>query len=77
MRSRATTNLSEGAGGGPPDLSDALADLGDAVEEAKEDGLPIPSPELLDASERLLRKLHEVWPPPVRGLSHAGRRDCH
>ena len=43
-------------------LADALEDLHDATEEAMEDGFPVPSRELLDASEQLLKKLYEVWP---------------
>ena len=62
MRSRTVKNLDEGSGELPRDLSDALADLADASEEAREDGLPIPSQQLLDASEQILRKLYDIWP---------------
>ena len=62
MRSRTVKNLDEGSGELPRDLADALADLADASEEAREDGLPIPSRELLLTSEELLKKLYEVWP---------------
>ena len=62
MRSRTVKNLDEGSGELPRDLADALADLGVAEEEAKEDGFPIPSRELLLTSEELLRRLYKVWP---------------
>ncbi len=62
MRSRTVKNLDEGAGKLPRDLADALADLADASEEAREDGLPIPDQQLLDASEQILRKLYDIWP---------------
>ena len=62
MRSRTVKNLDEGAGKLPRDLADALADLADASEEAREDGLPIPSQDLLASAEHLLRKLYPVWP---------------
>ena len=62
MRSRTVKNLDEGAGELPRDLADALADLADASEEAREDGLPIPSQDLLASAEDLLRKLYPVWP---------------
>ena len=62
MRSRTVKNLDEGSGELPRDLADALADLADASEEAREDGLPIPEQQLLDASEQILRKLYDIWP---------------
>ena len=62
MRSRTVRNLDEGLGELPRDLADALADLADASEEAREDGFPIPDQQLLDASEQLLRKLYDIWP---------------
>ena len=52
----------KGQGNLPRDLADALADLADASEEAREDGLPIPSQDLLASAEQLLRKLYPVWP---------------
>ena len=62
MHSRTVKNLDEGSGELPRDLADALADLADASEEAREDGLPIPEQQLLDASEQILRKLYDIWP---------------
>jgi hypothetical protein len=62
LRSRTVKNLDEGSGELPRDLADALADLADASEEAREDGLPIPEQQLLDASEQILRKLYDIWP---------------
>ena len=62
LRSRTVKNLDEGSGELPRDLADALADLADASEEAREDGFPIPDQQLLDASEQLLRKLYDIWP---------------
>ena len=62
MRERTIQNVGEDSNGTPQDLADALADLADACEEAREDGFPIPDRELLDRSEQLLRKLYVVWP---------------
>ena len=62
LRSRTVKNLDEGSGELPRDLADALADLADASEEAREDGFPIPDQQLLDASEQILRKLYDIWP---------------
>ena len=62
LRSRTVKNLDEGSGERPRDLADALADLQLAPEEAREDGLPIPDQQLLDASEEILRKLYDIWP---------------
>ena len=62
MRERTIQNVGEDSSGTPQDLADALADLADACEEAREDGFPIPDQELLDRSEQLLRKLYVVWP---------------
>ena len=62
MRERTLQNVGEGSGDTPQDLADALADLRLAPEEAQEDGFPVPDPQLLDASEQLLRKLYEIWP---------------
>ena len=62
MRERTLQNTDEGSGETPRDLEGALADLADAQEEAEEEGFPIPSQELIDASARLLSKLYQIWP---------------
>ena len=52
-------------------LSDALADLQDAAEYAREEGFPIPSKSAINSVERLLHDIHkafalhlEVYPTP-------------
>ncbi len=62
MRERTLQNVGEESGETPQDLADALADLADACEEAREEGFPIPDRELLTRTEGLLRKLYVVWP---------------
>ena len=46
----------------PPNLSDALADLHDAREEAAEEEFTSPSDLTLENAERLLRAMHEIFP---------------
>ena len=62
MRERTLEGVGEESRETPWDLADALADLAEAGEEAREDGFPVPDQELLDRSEKLLRKLYAVWP---------------
>ena len=62
MRERTLENAGEESRDTPRDLADALADLAEAGEEAREDGFPIPDQELLNRAEKLLRKLYVVWP---------------
>lgn len=50
------------AGEHPPDLCDALHDLDQAKEEAREDGLPAPSGKALGNAHRLLRAMYRISP---------------
>lgn len=45
----------------PPDLAEALRDLWEAPEEAREEGYPIPSVSLMTHAERLLLALYRVY----------------
>ena len=62
MRERTLEDIGEESRETPRELADALADLADACEEAREDGFPVPDQQLLERSEKLLRKLYGVWP---------------
>ena len=44
------------------ELADALADLRASPNEAKEEGLPIPSHKALQNGEHILREMHRIWP---------------
>ena len=48
----------------PPtaELDEALKDLAEAVEEATEEGYPIPSPLALSNAEALLRRMYDIMP---------------
>lgn len=50
------------AGEHPPDLRDALRDLDQAKDEAREDGFPAPSGKALESARRLLYAMHRISP---------------
>ena len=50
------------AGDHQPDLHDALYDLDQAKEEAREDGFPVPSGKALENARRLLYAMYRVSP---------------
>ena len=59
----------------PPDLKDALDDLGSVVQDAVEEGLDEPSPEAIENAERVLlimyglrRYRYEVYPATARAV---------
>lgn len=43
-------------------LTDALADLMTSPDEAREDGLPVPSDKALQNGEHVLRAMYRIWP---------------
>lgn len=43
-------------------LRDALNDLDLVIEEAKQDGFPIPRNSMIRDARRLLREMYEIWP---------------
>ena len=50
------------AGSQNPGLRDALCDLGQAKEEAREEGFPVPSDKALNNARRLLHAMYKVLP---------------
>lgn len=44
------------------ELIDALSDLRTSTEEAREDGLPVPSDKALKNGEHVLREMYRIWP---------------
>lgn len=52
----------ETADGPPPELRDALRDLDEAKDEAREEGFPAPSDTALGDARRLLRTMHRMLP---------------
>lgn len=46
----------------PTNLSDALTDLREGSEEAREEGFPAPSALALSSAERLLKAMHNISP---------------
>lgn len=65
MRSAPVVETPRAAASGDPlpsDLAEALEELAQAREEAREDGFPEPSDAALSNAERLLRAIHGNWP---------------
>ena len=50
------------AGEHPPDLRDALRDLDQATDEAREEGFPAPSGKALESARRLLYAMYRISP---------------
>ena len=47
---------------GDADLSDAIGDLREVIDEAREEGTPLPSNAALESAERLLREMYRISP---------------
>ena len=62
MEQDADARDAKAAGGCPPDLCDALRDLDQAKDEAREEEFPVPAGKALGNARRLLHAMHRISP---------------